>query len=163
MKSNLLYLVLLVGLLICLVFDLVIDSALSYLAVAYFVLFCFVSIFLIIRGFLYKIDTNLYFGILLLISPIMQTLIYLGIKNYAYYCIGVFVPLTIASLAIWKYFKDARHKTLFAIFAGEIFVFTLPFCLTNISFWYLIIMVIVWFVVVMCCAIFRHKRQPKKS
>ena len=163
MKSNFLYLVLLFGLLICLVFDLVVDSAFSYLAIAYFVLFCFVSIFLIIRGFLYKIDTNLYFGILLLISPTIQTLIYLGIKDYAYYCISVFIPLTIASLTVWKYFKDTRHKTLFAIFVGEIFVFILPFCLTNISFWYLIIMAVVWFAMVLSFTIFKHKKRPKKS
>lgn len=98
MKSNLLYILLLVGLFGCLIFDLVIQSSFSYLAFCYFVLFCFVAIFLIVRGFVYKIDTNLYFGILLLISPIVQTLIYFGIKNYSYYCVGVFLPLTLPSV-----------------------------------------------------------------
>lgn len=163
MKSNLLYILLLVGLFGCLIFDLVIQSSFSYLAFCYFVLFCFVAIFLIVRGFVYKIDTNLYFGILLLISPIVQTLIYFGIKNYSYYCVGVFLPLTLASLVVWRYFKNKRHQTLFVLFLGEIFIFLLPFCLTNISFWYLIIMAIVWFACVVCLSVLRHKKQPKKS
>ncbi len=163
MKSNFLYLVLLLGMFGCLVFDLVMDSDFSYLALCYFVLFCLVAVFLIVRGFVYKIDTNLYFGILLLISPIVQSLIYWGIKSYAYYCVGVFLPLAVASFAVWQYFKDKRHKVLFAIFFGEIFVFLSPFCLTNISFWYLIIMAIVWLAFVVFFVLLRHKKQPKKS
>lgn len=144
MKSNLLYLILILGLLTCLAFDVLLESTISYLGTAYFVIFCFLAVFLIIRGFCYKIDTNLYLGTLLLVSPIIQILIYFDIHFYWYYCVVTFSILSLASFLMWKYFKDKRHKSIFFVFFGEIVIFLLPFCLTNFSFWYLIIMAVMW-------------------
>lgn len=164
MKSNLLYMILIVGLFVCLAFDIFVQSSISYLGTAYFVLFCILSTFLIIRGLIYKIDSNVYFGILLLLSPIIQTLIYFEINNYAMYCCCSFAILSLASLVAWKYFKDERHKIIFFIFSGEIVVFLLPFCLTKISFWYLIILAIVWCIFVIVAKHFKpRKKQPKKN
>lgn len=163
MKSNLLYAILILVLLTCLAFDILIKSTISYLGLAYFGIFCFLAVFLIIRGICYKIDTNLYFGVLLLISPIIQILIYFDIHFYWYYCVSIFAILSLASFTMWKYFKDKRHKSMFFVFFGEIVIFLLPFCLTNFSFWYLIIMAVVWLLFVAILSLGKSHKKVKKS
>ncbi len=161
MKSNLLYIILILGLLTCLAFDVLLESTISYFGTAYFVIFCFLAVFLIIRGFCYKIDTNLYFGTLLLVSPIIQILIYFDIHFYWYYCVVTFSILSLASFLMWKYFKDKRHKSIFFVFFGEIVIFLLPFCLTNFSFWYLMIMAVMWLALVGIWSLAQSHKKKK--
>lgn len=163
LKSKFLYVILALILLICLAFDIVLDDNISYLAIAYFITFISLSIFLTLRGLIFKIDSNLYFGLLLTMSPIIQCLIYFNITRYTIYLITVFAVLTISSLVIWKYFKDKMHKMLFFIFLGEIGIFFVPFYLTNLSFWYLIIMAIVWLCIVVGVKMYTRNKQTKKS
>lgn len=163
LKSKFLYVILALILLICLAFDIVLDDNISYLAIAYFITFISLSIFLTLRGLIFKIDSNLYFGLLLTMSPIIQCLIYFNITRYTIYLITVFAVLTISSLVIWKYFKDKMHKMLFFIFLGEIGIFFVPFYLTNLSFWYLIIMAIVWLCIVVGVKVYTRNKQTKKS
>lgn len=163
LKSKFLYVILALILLICLAFDIVLDDNISYLAIAYFITFISLSIFLTLRGLIFKIDSNLYFGLLLTMSPIIQCLIYFNITRYTIYLITIFAVLTISSLVIWKYFKDKMHKMLFFIFLGEIGIFFVPFYLTNLSFWYLIIMAIVWLCIVVGVKVYTRNKQTKKS
>ena len=147
-------------LLTCLAFDVLTpNEKISFLGLSYFIIFIAVALFLILRGFYYKIDTNIYFGILLLISPSSQFLISIGLIKYYYFCIISFMFLTISSLVIWKYFKDKTHKFLFFVFLGEMLIFFIPFCLTNFQFWYLIILAIIWALLVSILGYIKFKKR----
>lgn len=158
-KTKFIYVTLLLSLLICLFLDILLDSKISYLFCAYFICFIVLSLFLVFRGLVYKIDTNLYFGILLLISPLIQTIIYFDYIKY-YLILGIiFTILTFASLSVWLFFKDKTHKKLFFVFLGEIIVSLLPIYLTNISFWSLIILAVVWFIFYFAVNYFKGKKK----
>lgn len=164
-KTRYFYATILIILLFALILDIVTEDDLSYLGIAYFCTFIILSIFLISRGFIYKIDTNIYFGILILASPLIQLLISLGIKNYLYYCGGIFLILALASLVIWLYFKNNFHKMLNFIFLGEFIIFFISIYLTNLKFWYLIIMASLWIFLVSTTFIIKkqsHKKFVKK-
>ena len=145
-KTKFIYVTLLLTLLLCLFLDIFLDNRISYLFCAYFICFVVLSLFLVSRGLIYKIDTNLYFGILLLISPIVQVLIYNSLLTYYFVLVAIFSVLSFASLVVWRFFKDKTHKRLFFVFLGEIIVFLLPICLTKINFLVLIILAVVWFI-----------------
>ena len=154
---------LLIILLGCLLLDVLnTNKNISYLSIAYFIVFLSLSAFLLIRGFYYKIDTNIYFGVLLFISPISQILIKFNRVSYPYFLVCIFSVLSIASLLIWWYFKDKSHKKLFFAFLGEIIIFFLPFYLTKISIWVLIIMSVAWFVLTIALSIFLNKLIKKR-
>ena len=158
-KTKFIYITLLLTLLFCLFLDILLDSKISYLFCAYFIIFISLSIFLIARGFIYKIDTNLYFGILLLISPIIQFVIYINYVKYYLILSIIFLVLTLASLSVWLLIKDKGHKKMFFVFLGEIIVFLLPICLTKISFSVLIILAIVWFIFYFAVNHFKDKKK----
>lgn len=158
-KTKFIYVALLCTLLICLLLDVLLESKISYLFCAYFICFIVLSFFLIFRGLIYKIDTNLYFGILLFISPIIQTFIYFDYIKYYLILISIFTILCLASFVIWQYFKDKVHKKLFFVFLGEILIFLLPICLTKISFWVLIIIAVVWFIFYFAVNHFKSKNK----
>lgn len=164
-KTKYIYTTILIVLLLALMLDIASDDKISYLGIAYFMTFIILSFFLIARGLIYKIDTNVYFGILLLGSPLIQTLIMLDIRRYFIYCIAVFLVLWLASFVIWKYFKNDFHKKLNFLFLGEMAIFFMPICLTNLSFWYLIIMALVWliFIIILTRAIKPKKHASKKT
>ena len=159
-KVKYFYFCLLTTLLICLTIDVIAPSEnISFLACAYFIIFIALAFFLILRGVYYKIDTNLYFGILLFISPAVQTLIYFDYAKYYHLFAVSCLFLTIASLIIWKYFKDKTHKFLFFVFLGEMLIFFIPFCLTNFKFWYLIILAIKWLLVALVYEFIKIKKR----
>lgn len=158
-KTKFIYVTLLLTLLICLFLDILLDSRISYLFCAYFICFVILSLFLIFRGLIYKIDTNLYFGILLLISPLIQTIIYLNFIKYYLILIVIFTILSLASLSVWLFFKDKTHKKLFFVFLGEIIICLLPICLTKIKFWGLIILAVVWFIFYFAVNHFKDKKK----
>lgn len=145
-KTKHIYITLTLILLSCLFLDILLDNKISYLFCAYIIIFLILSLFLILRGLIYKIDTNLYFGILLLISPIVQLLIYANYTQYFYICLSIFFVLTLSSFCVWKYFKDKSHKNLFFVFLGEFLIFLLPICLTKIKFYILILLSGLWFI-----------------
>lgn len=145
-RTKFIYVTLLLILLLCLLLDIFLESKISYLFCAYFICFVVLSLFLVFRGIIYKIDTNLYFGILLLISPIVQILIYYSFLTYYFVLVAIFSVLSLASLVVWKFFKDKTHKKIFFVFLGEILVFLLPICLTKINFLVLILLAVVWFI-----------------
>jgi len=157
-KTKFIYITLLLTLLICLFLDILLEDKISYLFCAYFIVFVVLSLFLIFRGLIYKIDTNLYFGVLLLISPLIQTIIYLDYIKYYLILATIFLMLTLASLLVWLFFKDKTHKKLFFVFLGEIIVCLLPICLTKISFWALIILAVVWFIFYFAVNYFKKKK-----
>ena len=145
-RTKFIYVTLLLTLLLCLFLDIFLESKISCLFCAYFISFVVLSLFLVSRGLIYKIDTNLYFGILLLISPIVQILIYYSFLTYYFVLVAVFSVLSLASLVVWKYFKDKTHKKIFFVFLGEILVFLLHICLTKINILVLILLAVVWFI-----------------
>ena len=159
-KVRYFYISLIALLLTCLAFDILSPSKkISFLGCAYFIIFISIALFLILRGFYYKIDTNIYFGILLFISPVCQLLINFELTRYFYFCITVFLFLTLASLVVWKYFKDKTHKLFFFVFLVELFIFFIPFCLTNFQFWYLILLAIIWAIAVIAFGYFKFKKR----
>lgn len=146
-KIKYIYSFILIILLVCLGLDILeIYPSMSFLGCAYFAGFIILALFLILRGLIYKIDTNLYFGILLLASPIIQIMLYLNVINYILYSIVIFILLAFGSFVVWKHFKDLTHKKAFFVFLGEIVILLIAFYLTNISFWYLILVTGIWFV-----------------
>lgn len=157
-RTKFVYATLMILLLMCLLFDVMLEEkTVSYLACAYFFVFVLLSIFLIIRGFVYKVDTNIYFGIMLLISPISQLLINYDIFSVYAFLLVCSSVIAFASLVIWWYFKDKTHKLLFFIFLGEILIFLTPFYLTNLSIWYLIVIAIVWLVLAIIFNVVKKK------
>ena len=158
-KTKFIYVTLLLTLLICLFLDVLLDNKISYLFCAYFICFVVLSLFLIFRGLIYKIDTNLYFGVLLLISPAVQVLIYLNLTKYYFILAIIFTMLCIASLVVWMFFKDKSHKKMFFAFLGEIIIFLLPFYLTKIHFSVLIILAVVWFIFYFAVNHFKSKKN----
>lgn len=150
-------------LLFCLLIDIVFNPVFSALEIAYLFIFSLLAIFLILRGLTYKIDTNLYLGILLFISPALQLLIHFNIKNYAIYALAILSIMSLASLSVWKYFNDSMHKNFLFILLGEIAIFILPFCLTKISFWYLIILSVLWIFCFFVTKKITKKTQIKKK
>ena len=161
-RTKFLYATLVIVLVICLFKDAVRPNKdISYLACAYFFIFLALALYLILRGFSYKIDTNIYFGITLLISPSTQVLIKYELFSLASFFVCCFVFLTLASLIIWQYFKDKTHKFIFFVFLGEILIFLTPFCLTNFSIWYLILIAIVWLISSMLFIILKKKFRKR--
>ena len=159
-KVRYFYIALVTMLLICLAFDIFAPNKnISFLGCAYFIIFIALAFFLILRGVYYKIDTNIYFGILLFISPSFQLLINYDLMKYFYFCFVVFTFLTIASFIIWKYFKDRTHKLLFFVFLGEMFIFFMPFYLTNFLFWYLIILAVIWALIATIYGYIKFKKR----
>ena len=155
-KTKFIYASLLIVLLVCLIMDITKNRQdFSYLETAYFVIFLMLSIYLIFRGFLYKVDTNLYFGMLLLISPISQILLYYNHFSLLRFLLVCSSMICLSSFVIWKYFKDKTHKKIFFVFIGEILIFLTPFCLTNFSIWYLILIAIGWLVLAIVFCVFK--------
>lgn len=148
-KIKYVYVTLLILLLLSLALDIIANDKISYLGITYFFTFVCLSIFLISRGLIYKIDTNVYFGLLLLASPLVQTLVTLEIHKYFVYCFGIFLVLWLASFVVWKVFKNDFHKLLSYIFLGEFVIFLAPLSFKNMTIWYLMIMAVVWFVLVL--------------
>lgn len=158
-KTKFIYFSLLIILLTCLLLDIILDRAFSYLFIAYIVVFCVLALYLIFRGVIYKIDTNLYFGILLTISPIIQLLFLFSYTKHFYILTAIFTVLALSSFTVWKYFKDKHHKVLFFVFLGEIVIFMLPIYLTKIHFYILIILAVVWFIFYFTVNHFKNKKS----
>jgi len=156
-KTKFIYITLILSLLICLFFDCYLQSEISYLSCAYFFVFSALAIYLILRGLVFKIDTNLYLGIVLLASPISQILLYFECFDIFSFMLVCSIVLSLASLVVWKYFKDKSHKLLFFVFVGEIVIFSIPFCLTKFNIWYLIVIAICWLVLVTIINVVKKK------
>lgn len=109
------YIFIFASLIICFVASIFIANAELLLIIAFACISLLISLFLIFRGFKYKIDTNILLGFVLLSVPCCL-LLEPVFANFFYYlaCIAFFFSL--GFFIIRKYFKDKKHIISFFVF-----------------------------------------------
>lgn len=147
-KSKILYFSILIVNILCFILDLL-PFNFHFFNISFGCSLLLIGISLIVRGFAYKIDSSLFFGIALAIFGALNLFeyfgnVYFGLLNkylWPYYLFG----LAVASLFTGIYFKDKLQLKLFALFLGFGVILCL-FVYGLIKLWLLITLLIIWFV-----------------
>lgn len=137
-----------------------------FFRISFAVTLLLIGILLAIRAFSLKIDSSLFFGVVLFCCGILNMVVYFGGKYWnlnanqlwPYYIFAV----ALGSLITAIYFKDKLQIKIFVLFLGFGLI-TLLFVQHLIKLWLLIVLLLVWFVIYFTFNIIMHKKRGKNN
>lgn len=135
-----------------------------FFRISFAVTLLLIGIMLAIRAFSLKLDSSLFFGIVLFCCGILNLVVYFGGKYFnlnlnqlwPYYLFAI----AFASLITAIYFKDKLQIKIFVLFLGFGLI-ALLFVQHLIKLWLLIVLLVVWFVVYFTFNIVMFKKRRK--
>lgn len=147
-KSKILYYSVLIVNIVCFILDLL-PINFPFFRVSFAVSLILIGILLIVRGFSLKLDSSLFFGIVLFICGVLNFVLYF-LQVYQSIDINQFWPyylfaVAIASFIASVYFKDKLQMKLFILFLGFGLI-SLVFVQNLINIWWMIGLMIAWFI-----------------
>lgn len=147
-KSKILYYSVLIVNIVCFILDLL-PINFPFFRVSFAVSLILIGILLIVRGFSLKLDSSLFFGIVLFICGVLNFVLYF-LQIYQSIDINQFWPyylfaVAIASFIASVYFKDKLQMKLFILFLGFGLI-SLVFVQNLINIWWMIGLMIAWFI-----------------
>ncbi len=133
-----------------------------FFRISFAVTLILIGIMLAIRAFTLKIDSSLFFGVVLFCCGILNFVVYFSEKYlnigtsqlWPYYLFAV----AVASLITAIYFKDKLQLKVFMLFLGFGLI-TLLFVQNLINLWLMIVLLVVWFVVYFIINLVLYKRR----
>ncbi len=147
-KSKILYYSVLIVNIVCFILDLL-PINFPFFRVSFAVSLILIGILLIVRGFSLKLDSSLFFGIVLFICGVLNFVLYF-LQIYQSIDINQFWPyylfaVAIASFITSVYFKDKLQMKLFILFLGFGLI-SLVFVQNLINIWWMIGLMTAWFI-----------------
>lgn len=147
-KSKILYYSVLIVNIVCFILDLL-PINFPFFRVSFAVSLILIGILLIVRGFSLKLDSSLFFGIVLFICGVLNFVLYF-LQIYQSIDINQFWPyylfaVAIASFIASVYFKDKLQMKLFILFLGFGLI-SLVFVQNLINIWWMIGLMTAWFI-----------------
>lgn len=147
-KSKILYFTVLIVNIVCFILDLL-PINFPFFRVSFAISLILIGLLLSVRAFTLKIDSSLFFGIVLFICGILNLVLYFG---QAYFALNInhmwpyyLFALAIASLITGLYFKEKLQIKLFVLFLG-FGIFTTLFVYGLLFLWLYITLMVVWFI-----------------
>ena len=137
-----------------------------FFRISFAVTLLLIGIMLIIRAISLKLDSSLFFGVVLFCCGILNMVVYFGGKYlglnlnqlWPYYLFAV----ALGSLITAMYFKDKLQIKIFLLFLGFGLI-TLLFVQHLIKLWLMIVLLVLWFVVYFTVNIILHKKRSKNG
>ena len=164
-KSKILYYSVLIVNIVCFILDLT-PINFPFFRISFAVSLILIGILLIVRAFSLKLDSSMFFGVVLFICGILNFMLYFF---QVYYDVDVnqFWPyylfaVSIASLCTACYFKDKLQLKLFVLFLGFGLI-SLLYVQKLINLWWMIGLLIVWFVGYFIVNIVLSKKRRKDN
>ena len=160
-KSKILYFSVLIVNVVCFILDLL-PINFPFFRISFAVSLMLIGLLLFIRAINYKIDSSMFFGIVLFICGILNFVLYFGQTHFGldpnqlwpYYLFAV----SISSFVTAMYFKDKLQLKIFILFLG-FGLLTLLFVKHLMWLWLYITLMILWFVLYFVINIIRSKKR----
>ncbi len=143
-KSKILYYTVLLVNLVCFILDLL-PINFPFFRISFAVSLILIGLLLVVRAFSFKIDSSMFFGIVLFEFGILNMVLYFtNIPTKQFWPYYLFA-LCIASLLTGLYFKDKLQLKLSVLFLGFGLI-SLIFVQSLIKLWLFIMLMVAWFV-----------------
>lgn len=162
-KSKILYFTVLIVNIVCFLLDFL-PIEFPFFRISFGVSLILIGLLLIVRAVNYKIDSSMFFGVILLLFGVLNLVLYFGHLKFGldanelwpYYLFAVAVGSFITSV----YFRDRLQFKIFILFLGFGLI-TLLFIRHLLILWLYITLMIVWFVVYFTVNIILNKRRKR--
>lgn len=133
----------------------------EFFRISFAVTLLLIGIMLAIRAFTLKIDSSLFFGVVLFCCGILNLVVYfakgLDINQlWPYYLFAVALGSIITAI----YFKDKLQLKIFILFLG-FGIITLLFVQHLIKLWLMIVLLVVWFVAYFVVNLILYNKRRK--
>lgn len=143
-KSKILYYTVLLVNLVCFILDLL-PINFPFFRISFAVSLILIGLLLVVRAFTFKIDSSMFFGIVLFEFGILNMVLYFtSIPTKQFWPYYLFA-LCIASLLTGLYFKDKLQLKLSVLFLGFGLI-SLIFVQSLIKLWLFIVLMVAWFI-----------------
>ena len=160
-KSKILYFSVLIVNVICFILDLL-PINFPFFRVSFGVSLILIGLLLIVRSVNYKIDSSLFFGVILMLFGVLNLVLYFGQTKFGmdpnelwpYYLFAV----AVGSFVTYVVFKDKIQFKIFILFLGFGLI-TLLFVRHLLILWVYITLMIVWFIVYFTINIIINRRK----
>jgi len=162
-KSKILYFTVLIVNIVCFLLDFL-PIEFPFFRISFGVSLILIGLLLVVRAVNYKIDSSMFFGVILLLFGVLNLVLYFGHLKlgldanelWPYYLFAVAVGSFITSV----YFRDRLQFKIFILFLGFGLI-TLLFIRHLLILWLYITLMIVWFVVYFTVNIILNKRRKR--